>query len=77
MRSGNTIDKFKDRLVEKGFSQRDGINYFDTYSPMTRITTFRILNALVAIHKFEIDQMDIKTVFLNGDLEKDVYMDQP
>ncbi|GJU87594.1 zinc finger, CCHC-type containing protein [Tanacetum coccineum] len=72
-----TIDKFKARLVIQGFRQKEGIDYFDTYAPVARITTIRLLLALAAIHNLVIHQMDVKTAFLNGNLDKEVYMKQP
>ena len=74
MKVDGTIDKFKARLVAKGFTQKQGIDYFDTYSPVARIATIRVLVALASIHKMVIHQMDVKTTFLNGDLEEEVYM---
>ncbi|GKA57868.1 zinc finger, CCHC-type containing protein [Tanacetum coccineum] len=59
-----------------GFRQKEGIDYFDTYALVARIITFRLLLALVAIHNLVIHQMDVKTTFLNGDLEEEVYMKQ-
>nr|GEV31702.1 hypothetical protein [Tanacetum cinerariifolium] len=76
MKVDGTIEKFKARLVIQGFRQKEGIDYFDTYAPVARITTIRLLLALEAIHNLVIHQMDVKTTFLNGDLEK-VYMKQP
>ncbi|GJS17582.1 zinc finger, CCHC-type containing protein [Tanacetum coccineum] len=72
-----TIDKFKARLVIQGFRQKEGIGYFDTYAPVARITTIRLLLALAAIHNIVIHQMDVQTTFLNGDLDEEVYMKQP
>nr|GFB57435.1 zinc finger, CCHC-type [Tanacetum cinerariifolium] len=60
-----------------GFRQKEVIDYFDTYAPVARITTIRLLLALAAIHNLVIHQMDVKTTFLNGDLDKEVYMKQP
>nr|GEU32248.1 zinc finger, CCHC-type [Tanacetum cinerariifolium] len=60
-----------------GFRQKKGIDYFDTYAPVSRITTIRLLLALAAIHNLVIHQMDVKTTFLNGDLDEEVYMNQP
>ncbi|GJU09710.1 zinc finger, CCHC-type containing protein [Tanacetum coccineum] len=57
-----------------GFRQKEGIDYFDTYAPVARITTIILLLALAAIHNLVIHQMDVKTAFLNGDLDKQVYM---
>ncbi|GJT23813.1 zinc finger, CCHC-type containing protein [Tanacetum coccineum] len=65
-------DKFKARLVIQGFRQKEGIDYFDTYAPVARITTIRLLLALAAIHNLVIHQMDLKTAFLNGDLDEEV-----
>ncbi|GJW11034.1 zinc finger, CCHC-type containing protein [Tanacetum coccineum] len=77
MKVDGTIDKFKARLVIQGFRQKEGIDYFDTYAPVARITTIRLLLALAAIHNLVIHQMDVKTTFLNGDLDEEVYMKQP
>ncbi|GJS31092.1 zinc finger, CCHC-type containing protein [Tanacetum coccineum] len=77
MKVNGTIDKFKARLVIQGFRQKEGIDYFDTYAPVARITTIRLLLAIKAIHNLVIHQMDVKTTFLNGDLDEEVYMKQP
>ncbi|GJX74302.1 zinc finger, CCHC-type containing protein [Tanacetum coccineum] len=77
MKVDETIDKFKARLVIHGFRQKEGIDYFDTYAPVARITIIRLLLALAAIHNLVIYQMDVKTAFLKGDLEEEVYMKQP
>ena len=71
------IQTFKARLVAKGFKQREGIDYFDTYAPVARTTSIRILFALASIHNLFVHQMDVKTAFLNGDLNEEVYMEQP
>ncbi|KAL0423210.1 UNVERIFIED_CONTAM: Retrovirus-related Pol polyprotein from transposon TNT 1-94 [Sesamum radiatum] len=72
-----SIDKFKARLVVVGYTQKKGIDYFDTYSPVTKIATITALIALSAINDLMIHQMDVKTAFLNGDLEEEIYMEQP
>src|SRR5688572_29625408 len=77
MKADGTIDKYKEKLVIKGFRQKERLDYFDTYSPVTRITSIRMLIALAAIYGLEIHQMDVKTTFLNGDLEEEIYMEQP
>nr|GEZ33381.1 zinc finger, CCHC-type [Tanacetum cinerariifolium] len=64
-------------LGEKGFRQKEGIDYFDTYAPVARITTIRLLLDLAAIHNLVIHQMDVKTTFLNGDLDEEVYTKPP
>ncbi|GJY23715.1 zinc finger, CCHC-type containing protein [Tanacetum coccineum] len=71
------IDKFKAQLVIQGFRKKEGIDYFDTYAPVSRITTIRLLFDLVAIHNLVIHQMDVKITFLDDDLEEVVYMKQP
>ena len=75
--SDGSVQAFKARLVAKGFRQKEGIDYFDTYAPVARITSIRILFALASIHKLFVHQMDVKTAFLNGDLNEEVYMEQP
>ncbi|GJT03094.1 zinc finger, CCHC-type containing protein [Tanacetum coccineum] len=59
------------RLVIQGFRQKEGIDYFDTYAPVARISTIRLLIALAATYNLVIHQMDVKTVFLNGDLKEE------
>ncbi|GJY08540.1 zinc finger, CCHC-type containing protein [Tanacetum coccineum] len=77
MKVDGTLDKFKARLVIQGFRQKEGIDYFDTYSPVPHITTIRLLLALASIPNLVIHQMDVKTTLLNGDLDEEVYMKQP
>nr|KAJ0195046.1 hypothetical protein LSAT_V11C700360720 [Lactuca sativa] len=77
MKVDDTIDKYKARLVIQGFRQKEGIDFFDTYAPVARISTIRLLLALAAIHNPVIHQMDVKTAFLNGDLDEEIYMKQP
>ncbi|GKD77598.1 zinc finger, CCHC-type containing protein [Tanacetum coccineum] len=72
-----TIEKFEARLVIHGFKQKSGIDYFDTYAPVARISTIRLLIAMASIHNLIIYQMDGKTTFLNGELDEEVYMNQP
>ena len=77
MKDDGSINKYKARLVVKGYKQKEGVDYFDTYSPVTRITSIRMLITIVALHKLEIHQMDVKTAFLNGELDEEIYMEQP
>ncbi|GJS21512.1 zinc finger, CCHC-type containing protein [Tanacetum coccineum] len=74
MKVDGTINKFKARLVIQGFRQKEGIDYFNTYALVARITIIRLFVALAAIHNLVIHQMDVKIAFLNGDLNKEVYI---
>ena len=76
MKAYGSIDKYKARLVVKGYNQKEGLDYFDTYSLVTRISSICMLIAIAAIHNLEIHQMDVKTAFLNGDLDEEIYMEQ-
>ncbi|GJZ45499.1 retrotransposon protein, putative, ty1-copia subclass [Tanacetum coccineum] len=63
--------------VNKGFTQTYGVDYEETFSPVADIRAIRILIAIAAYYDYEIWQMDVKTVFLNGFLEEEIYMEQP
>ena len=75
--SDGTVERFKGRLVAKGFAQTYGIDYFETYSPVVRFSSIRALIAFAVQNDMLIHQMDVVTAFLNGDLHEDIYMQQP
>jgi hypothetical protein len=63
--------------VAKDYIQKEGEDFFDTYSPVARLTTIRVLLSLATSHDLLIHEMDVKTAFLNGELEEEIYMTQP
>ena len=69
--------KHKARIVARGFTQRFGVDYDETYAPVARIASIRILFALAAWWDWEIHQMDVCSAFLNGELDQPVHMEQP
>lgn len=74
--SGEAI-KHKARLVARGFTQEYGVDYLETFAPVSRYDTIRTLMAIAAQHKWKLFQMDVKSAFLNGDLEEEIYVEQP
>lgn len=69
--------RYKARLVVKGFSQKKGINFEEIFSPVVKMSSIRVVLGLAAVLDLEIEQLDVKTAFLHGDLEEEIYMEQP
>ena len=67
----------KARFVAKGFTQIFRIDHEETFSPVTRFKTFRLLLSLAALHDWEIKALDVKTTYIFGELDEEIYMDQP
>ena len=72
-----SIEKYKARFVARGFSQKEGIDYEETFAPVAKYTSIISVLSLAAVMKWKIHQMDVKTAFLNGVVEKEVYVEQP
>jgi hypothetical protein len=77
LRINHAIDKYKARLVAKGYTQKEVDDFFDTYSPIARITMIWVLFSLAASYGLLVHQMDVKMTFLNGELNEEIYMNQP
>lgn len=76
-KSDGTLDRYKARFVGKGFTQTSGFNYFQTFAPVAKMTTIRLILSIAAIKNWHINKLDVTNSFLNGDLHEEVYMKIP
>jgi hypothetical protein len=76
-KADGSIDKYKARLVAQGFKQREGVDFTETFAPVAKFSSIRALLALAAHYDLEVDQMDVVSAYLNGDIDADIYMKQP
>jgi hypothetical protein len=72
-----SIEKYKSRFVARGFSQVEGVDYDETFAPVARYTSIRAVISIAAEMGWKIHHMDVKTAFLNGLIEEEVYIEQP
>jgi len=72
-----SLEKHKACLVAKGYAQQHGIDFEETFSPVARFKTMRIVLALAAQQQWPVYQFDVKSAFLNGELQEEVYVEQP
>jgi hypothetical protein len=75
--SDGSVERHKAWLVSKGFFQVEGIDYNETFAPVEKMNSICLVLALAASHKWEVHQMDVKYAFLCGDLQEEIYMEQP
>jgi hypothetical protein len=73
--SDGSVERHKARLVAKGFSQVEGIDYNETFSLVAKMNSICLVLSLVASHKWEVHQMDVKSTFLHGGLKEEIYME--
>ena len=73
----DSIEKHKARFMARGFSHKEGIDYEETFAPVARYTYIRSILALDAVMKWKVHQIDVKTAFLNGVVEEEVYVQHP
>ena len=76
-KADKSVERYKARLVANGFTQTYGIDYQETFAPVAKINSIRVLLSLAVNSNWPLHQLDVKNVFLNGDLEEEVFMSPP
>ncbi|MCO5558622.1 hypothetical protein L7F22_012208 [Adiantum nelumboides] len=75
-KSDGSVERYKARLVAKGYAQTKGLDYDETFSPIAKVTSVRLVIAMANMFDWKLRQMDVNNAFLNGDLEEEIYMIQ-
>lgn len=76
-REDSTIERYKAQLVDKCYNQIEGLNFFDSFNPIEKLTTIRMLLAFAFAYNWNLHQLDVNNVFLHGELQEDVFMTIP
>jgi hypothetical protein len=72
-----SIQRYKAHIVAQGFTQTEGVDYDETFAPVAKFASFRIILAMAAEQNLEVYQMDVKSAYLNGDLKEEIFMHPP
>ena len=73
---GNPVPRYKARLVVKGYNQKRGVDFDEIFSPVVKMSSIPVVLGLAASLDLEVEQMDVKTAFLHGDLDEEIYIEQ-